>query len=348
MVLFQTKFFTKSKIKLSKIEQHLFIQLMADLMNNGFTMQESFLFMEKTQLIKKSTLSFLTKELVAGSPLDQLMLRLGFSQLIAVQIALAAMHGDLGNTLAEIYHYLQEVQSQRQAFYKVISYPLLLLFFLLMVMFGMRQFLLPQLLPTTTDSNAKLGLSFIQKAPQFLLASILIVFLSVWLSRWYLSKRTALQRSFTYMKWPLFCRFYQLYVSTFFALEWGKLFAQGLETKTVILLMAATSSHPLMKELAQKLETSLLSGQALFHAIRSYPFFTKELSLIIQRGEVKGKLGKELLLYSKVSLARFFKKIDGVIRWVQPLVFIIIALLIIVIYGAMLLPIYGNMEGVLN
>ena len=66
---------------------------------------------------------------------------------------------------------------------------------------------------------------------------------------------------------------------------------------------------------------------------------------MIQQGEVKGKLGKELMVYSNVCF-QVFSKIERVITLVQPFIFIIIACLIIGVYGAML-PIYGNMEGVL-
>jgi competence protein ComGB len=348
MGLFRTKFSSKSAIKLTSIQQNLFIQLLADLMNNGFTLQESFLFMEKSHTIKKETIQFLNSQLAAGNPLDQIMLVLGFSQQIAVQIAFATIHGDLKNTLTEIYHYLIEVQKQRQSFFKVLSYPLLLLFFLVIVIFSIRQFLLPQLMMTNSDMETNLGLAVIENSPYILLGIvgfILVLFICV---RGYLLKKSALQRSFFYMKVPLLRQLYSEYISAFFALEWGKLFSQGLETKAVIHLMKQTQSHRLMAELALSLEESLLAGETLYQQLLDYPFFTKELSLIIQRGEVKGKLGKELTLYSKISLTQFFKKIEKIITWIQPVVFITIAMLVIGVYGAMLLPIYGNMEGVLN
>ena len=51
------------------------------------------------------------------------------------------------------------------------------------------------------------------------------------------------------------------------------------------------------------------------------------------------------MVYSNVCF-QVFSKIERVITLVQPFIFIIIACLIIGVYGAML-PIYGNMEGVL-
>ena len=55
---------------------------------------------------------------------------------------------------------------------------------------------------------------------------------------------------------------------------------------------------------------------------------------MIQQGEVKGKLGKELMVYSNVCF-KVFQKIERVITR-STTYFIIIACLIIGVYGAML------------
>ena len=114
----------------------------------------------------------------------------------------------------------------------------------------------------------------------------------------------------------------------------GKLLAQGLEMKEVIDLMRHTTNYPLMKELAGAISEGLLVGETL-HRQLALILFTKALGLMIQQGEVKGKLGKELMVYSNVCF-QGFSKIERVITLVQPLIFIIIACLIIGVYGAML------------
>ena len=90
-----------------------------------------------------------------------------------------------------------------------------------------------------------------------------------------------------------------------------------------------------MKELAGAISEGLLVGETL-HRQLVLILFTKALGLMIQQGEVKGKLGKELMVYSNVCF-QVFQKIERVITLVQPFIFIIIACLIIGVYGAMLL-----------
>ena len=98
-----------------------------------------------------------------------------------------------------------------------------------------------------------------------------------------------------------------------------------------------------MKELAGAISEGLLVGETLHRQLAAYPFY-ESIGFNDSTREVKGKLGKELMVYSNVCF--FFKKLNESLL-VQPLIFIIIACLIIGVYGAMLLPIYGNMEGVL-
>lgn len=65
-----------------------------------------------------------------------------------------------------------------------------------------------------------------------------------------------------------------------------------------------------MKELAGAISEGLLVGETLHRQLAAYPFFTKALGLMIQQGEVKGKLGKELMVYSNVCFQVFFKKLN--------------------------------------
>ena len=114
----------------------------------------------------------------------------------------------------------------------------------------------------------------------------------------------------------------------------GKLLAQGLEMKEVIDLMRHTTNYPLMKELAGAISEGLLVGETLHRQLVAYPFY-KSIGFNDSTREVKGKLGKELMVYSNVCF-QVFQKIERVITLVQPFIFIIIACLIIGVYGAML------------
>ncbi|MGC2931618.1 competence type IV pilus assembly protein ComGB [Enterococcus faecalis] len=348
MGLLQKKRIFKPSNKLTKKQQQLFLKLLADLLANGFNIQESFSFMKKSNALPQHSITFLVEGFSSGIALQALVEELGFSTMVSAQLSFATAHGDLVGTLQAISEHFFQTEKYRQQFYKIISYPLLLIVFLILVIVGIRQFLLPQLMENDANSYSKnIGILLIVYSPYILVTLVFVLSFSFFILNRYLKHQSAIQRAFIYLKLPIIRGLYREYVSAFFALEWGKLLAQGLEMKEVIDLMRHTTNYPLMKELAGAISEGLLVGETLHRQLAAYPFFTKALGLMIRQGEVKGKLGKELMVYSNVCFQGFFKKIERVITLVQPFIFIIIACLIIGVYGAMLLPIYGNMEGVL-
>ncbi|OJG71996.1 hypothetical protein RV12_GL001079 [Enterococcus quebecensis] len=316
-------------------------------MKNGFTIQESLLFMKKSRSISEKAINYLITLMEQGESLHSGLVPLGFKTLVITQIEFAQTHGDLAGTLKRINQHMRIVEKQQQSFYKVISYPVLLLLFLTVVLISIRQVLLPQLMINGTIQADSIGIHFIQKSPYYLLAFILSLVVTVSFLRWQLSKRTFLQRATFFSKLPLIGKFYKEYSSAFFALEWGKLFYQGLEIKMVIQLMQTVEQRSLMRELAEIIEERSILGHTFYEQLPTFSFFSPELSLIIQQGEVKGNLGKELMLYSELCWQRFFKRMEKLIQWIQPIIFLIVALLVVSVYAAMLLPIYGGMEELL-
>ena len=103
------------------------------------------------------------------------------------------------------------------------------------------------------DANSyskNIGILLIVYSPYILVTLVFVLSFSFFILNRYLKHQSAIQRAFVYLKLPIIRGLYREYVSAFFALEWGKLLAQGLEMKEVIDLMRHTTNYPLMKELA--------------------------------------------------------------------------------------------------
>lgn len=112
---------------------------------------------------------------------------------------------------------------------------------------------------------------------------------------------------------------------------------------TIFHIMQGQKSQ-LFRELGKDLETALIAGIPFHQQLKNYPFFKRELSLMVEYGQVKSKLGSELEIYAKECWETFFQKVNQSMQFIQPLVFIFVAMMIVLIYAAMLLPIYQNME----
>jgi len=144
---------------------------------------------------------------------------------------------------------------------------------------------------------------------------------------------------------PLFGYLMKHYQTAFFSYEWGKLLIQGLPLQDIFFLMMEEGNTELMKEMGMSLKTSLHDGESLSKSFDQWLFILPGLKFIILEGEITGKLGKELLIYGDRVWKQLIRQIEKIIQWVQPIVFIIVALLIISIYAAILLPMYNAIGG---
>ncbi|EHI68942.1 type II secretion system F domain protein [Streptococcus ictaluri 707-05] len=277
--------------------------------------------------------------LLKGEPLADMLASLGFSEGIITQVNLADSHGNLGLTLQKVGDYLKQVLLIRRKIVEVATYPLILFVFLIAIMLGLRHYLIPQL----TIQNRLTY--FLMHFPEFFLASLALVALMVlaFLLRW--RRQARLQLVSRFSRWPIFGYFLKHYLTAYYAKEWGNLIGQGLELQSLLAIMAQEKSQ-LMRELAKDMQSHLLSGKSFHQQVAAYPFFKKELGLIIEYGDMKSKLGYELEVYARESWSRFFSQLHQATQLIQPLIFLLVALIIVVIYAAILLPIYQNMGDV--
>ena len=231
----------------------------------------------------------------------------------------------------------QSLQSGREFSQTIATYPLILLGFLLLIMLGLRNYLLPQL------DSSNIATQIIGNLPQIFLGMVGVVSVGVLLALTFY-KRSSKMRVFSILaRLPFFGIFVQTYLTAYYAREWGNMISQGMELMQIFQIMQEQGSQ-LFKEIGRDLAQALQNGQEFSQTIATYPFFRKELSLIIEYGEVKSKLGSELEIYAEKTWESFFTRVNRTMNLVQPLVFIFVALIIVLLYAAMLMPMYQNME----
>ena len=111
--------------------------------------------------------------------------------------------------------------------------------------------------------------------------------------------------------------------------------------------MKETKQESLLQHLASKMIQGLEAGIPLADQFQNYRFLSEEFSKIILQGEAKGNLGKELIFYSEWTRKQLFKRLQHWLHFIQPIIFWGVAVLILLVYAAVLLPVYGSIEEVL-
>ncbi|WP_394404982.1 competence type IV pilus assembly protein ComGB [Streptococcus sp. 20-1249] len=323
--------------KLSLTRQRKVIELFNNLFASGFHLGEIVDFLKRSQLLADQYTQVLSEGLLAGKPFSQLLADLQFSDNVVTQVSLAEIHGNTSLSLSKIQDYLSQLSQVRKKLLEVTTYPLVLLAFLILIMLGLKNYLLPQM----EEGNVATWL--IAHLPVLFFAGVGLVGLIFLLLRiWY--RKTAKITVFSKLaSLPFVGQLVQIYLTAYYAREWGNLIVQGLELMQIVAIMKEQSA-PLFQEIGRDMEKAFSDGCTFHDHIKNYPFFKKELSLMIEYGQVKSKLGSELALYADECWEEFFRRLNASMQLIQPLVFIGVALMIVLIYAAMLLPIYQNME----
>lgn len=319
------------------VRQRKIIELFTNLFKSGFHLGEIIDFLKRSQLLEDSYTSMLSQGLLAGKSFANLLLDLQFSDSVVTQVALAEVHGNLELSLTNIQEYLGNVMKVRKKLVEVATYPAILLVFLLAIILGLNSYLLPRLEEGNGATKMIGVLPFV-----FLVLLVASLVLGVLLRYWY-QKSDKITAVRLLVRLPFLGRLIQLYLTAYYAREWGNLIGQGFEMPQIIHLMQEQQSA-LFCRIGTELGRALERGIAFEEHIKCYPFFKKELSLMIEYGQVKDKLGHELRLYADECWEEFFAKLNASMQLVQPLVFMFVAVIIVFIYVAMLLPIYQYME----
>jgi len=239
--------------------------------------------------------------------------------------------------LLKIEEYLDNLAKVKKKLIEVATYPMMLLGFLVLIMIGLRNYLLPQL------SSQNFATQLIGHLPTiFLLTVLMLLGLTGAIYLIFKGQKRIPVYSFL-ARLPFVGSFVKIYLTAYYAREWGNMIGQGLELSQIFQIMQEQRSV-LFQEIGQDLGQALQNGQEFSDKIASYSFFKKELSLIIEYGEVKSKLGSELEIYALKTWEEFFGRVNRTMNLIQPLVFVFVALMIVLLYAAMLLPLYQNME----
>ncbi|WP_255264879.1 competence type IV pilus assembly protein ComGB [Streptococcus sobrinus] len=323
--------------KLKTSRQRKVIQLFNNLLESGFTLTEIVDFLDRSSLLAPAYTKEMRASLLAGENLAAMMGKLGFSDDVVTQLSLAELHGNTQGSLLKIEAYLAHLMTVKRKLWEVATYPIILLTFLILIMLGLRNYLLPQL------ERTNLATRIINHFPLVFLIGVLVLALVILCLIWLQRRSRKITWYSRLARLPLLGRFVQLYLTAYYAREWGNLIGQGVEMSRIVQLMQEQRSQ-LFQEIGREMEAALLAGQEFHHKVLDYPFFLRELSLIIEYGQVKSKLGSELEVYAQEAWEAFFSRVNRATQLIQPLVFILVALVIVMIYAAMLLPMYHNME----
>ena len=217
--------------KLGTSKQKQVIELFNNLFSSGFHLAETVDFLGRSALLEKNYVQQMRHGLANGQAFSEIMASLGFSDAVVTQLSLAELHGNLSLALLKIEEYLDNLAKVKKKLIEVATYPMMLLGFLVLIMMGLRNYLLPQL------SSQNFATQLIGHLPTIFLLSVLML-LGLTGAIYLIFKGQKRIPVYSFLaRLPFVGSFVKIYLTAYYAREWGNMIGQGLELSQIFQIM---------------------------------------------------------------------------------------------------------------
>ena len=334
------------KKALDKENKIYFIKRLYELIDHGYMLEDSLEFLLIQYEVADDEIKKIKEKLSNGSKLSDILGYLGYSQLIVSKIKFAEDYGRIEDMLVEVETYLKIKKIQQEKVIKTLRYPLFLTLTLICLIMVFNALVIPQFENIYTSSNIKMDLQTIIliKSLYYIPKIISIIFLLILICIGYTFytikyKPNLFLRSLLYI--PKVRNYSKLYFSYRFSMELSLFLMSGFSLKTALEVMVEEDYDYYLTLFSKDILNELDQGIGFEDAIGKIKYFDKSMRKFVSHGKNNGLIDKELKLFSELMLDTFLTSLDKNLKKLQPILFGILAVVIVGLYMVILLPIFN-------
>lgn len=329
-------------------EREQFLSRIAVLMEEGYLMPTALALLLPLHTQKaEEALTGVTGVLKAGGTAAEIFRFLGFKDRVLFPVEIAEYHGRLAESIDSIARSFARTEQLQKKLKGILIYPVSLLIFTAILFLFFRTNYVPNLtelmVSMRAEENAQVPV-YLLNLPDFFIAFFLSAAGAVLAFRWILKRQPVPRQIDWLLSIPVVGGTMRLYWSQLLAKELGTLLHSGISLQESLHFLEKQNYHSVIRFLAASCKKEVVMGQPLSTALNRFSFFAEDMPSFAQHGETAGYLGKELLLYSELLMERIERQTQQLLRIIQPVFFIIIALCIVGAYLAILLPMYNLVQ----
>lgn len=323
-----------------------FIQRLSELIEHGYMLEDSIEFLLFQYDVSLEKIDSLKLELSHGKKLSDLLRYLGYSTFVTSKMKFAEDYGSIEDMLLEIENYLRIKKEQKEKVIKTLRYPLILTIALITLIMVFNLLVIPQFENIYTSSSIKMDIQTIILIKMIYLTPkiiSIIVILSIIVLVYMIYIKTYRKNIFlnTLMYIPKIRVYARLYYSYKFTLELSLFLMSGFSLKTALEVIIEENYDYYLTYFSKKIMRDLDKGLSFEEAIASIKFFDKSVEKFVIHGINNGLIDRELKLFSELMLDTFLTSLDKMLRKFQPVLFAILAFVIIGLYMVILMPIFN-------
>ncbi len=305
-------------------------------MQNGFSIKHA---ISSMSLMNKQNSAFdkIYKDLQSGEMIAVAMRHLELPHVINNQLVIAQQNGRLQQTLFQSGMILQNKSRQKEKLRELLAYPSVILCFLFLMLVGMKVYIIPQM--ELTEGSEMIN--------NFILGLAIFVIVSITGGLYFthrLKKMDEFDRAQLMIKMPLIGKTYLSFYQFIILQGLGMQTASGLNLREICMSSQAFKKGTIQSVLANELIDGMNCGKNIYQLIDEETMLPSELKLILQSGDGTKEIAQDLILMSELKFDETQRRLKKILNMVQPILFAVIAFVIIITYLIVLLPVYGMMK----
>lgn len=323
-----------------------FFETLADMLRSGFSLKQCLINLAILYPAQKNDFETALKQLESGKPFSE-SVRKFLNSKIYYQLMLSESHGQLELSVSQLGKYMRQRIEQREKIQAALFYPCILFGLLIMMITVLLTWLRPTIIALSEQSNSKSEITQwlvfggkIMGIGLSLIGGIYLLYGIYWLK-----KQPSIARHQWLSQLPLVGSIYRYYAYYYLSFNLALLLKSGLGFHEICNFLLRFEPETLLYQLGKSLNQHLLSGKEIKTFIKRYAFIPSELNIFLNKGQTNAELSEDLLIYANTMYQRLLKKVDRLINLIQPIAFLIIAVIIVGIYLSILIPIYSNLGG---
>lgn len=322
--------------------EYQFLETMADFLAQGYLIQDVMTLC--SYIYNDGRIELLKNKLNEGKRLDEAILECNFNQTFMEYFRFFRIKHDLAKAIHQSVAICKTKDKTFLQLKKELTYPILLIIFL--IMFSL--FIVYGLLPTIDQLFLEFAINpgFATKLMFTLfkiIPIVILIFITCVTGMSFLAVYAIKKQNFIIIDWFIkygwFIRnLIQKYYSIKFALYYNELLISGYDTTDIIIMLYNQIDDSDIKMLIYEIYQKILVGESLADTIATFnyfePLFIASFKLLLH----DNRTNKTLDNYLKISIETLHAKISKIIKIAIPFVYGFTATFVILVYVSIVIP----------
>lgn len=343
MVLFKTK---HKDITIQN--QLLMMTRLCTLLDAHYSLKEALIIMRFNTSHKK-TIDHILQSLSNGHTLDSTLKRLSFHPQIVSHTYYGLLHGELASGIHQALELIKKKHQLKQQLVKTIRYPLVLISGFLLMLYFIQHYIYPNFLQLFSTGQSEptvitLALFLVSKLFVILRFSLIFLLLLSIISFIVYRQTSVKQQMYLIRCMPRLLRICAYYNSVTFAMHYKSLLAAHFSAKEALGHLIDSNNNSYFSQSVSELADSLAGGSTLYNSLIQHDFFNEKLSYLFMTNEAHQLLTTSLNIFVKEAIDDTTFMIEKTLQYIQPIIFSLIAVSIVLIYLSLLLPMIDMMQ----